>query len=195
MWTLKYENVKLWLCSVKSPPAFCSIYYSKKYFFPSSLVPCPTRLQVAIPEEGDTLMFASYVGSGPASTVHPQKISEISSTQKKNTWNYAPWPQEKTLKFIEVTLKYSPVLWWPSKISTQFSYKKIFVFLKTPKNIEIQILSQKMTEPTYVWKYERHPPPCCYYMHFYCFVQIQRIIISLIESIWIVEHNYSPYFT
>ena len=115
---------------------------------------------------------------GPSINRSPPKNNRNFKHSKKNTWNYAPWPQEKTLKFIEVTLKYSPVLWWPPKISTQFSYKKIFVFLKTPKNIEIQILSQKMTEPTYVWKYERPPPPCCYYMHFYCFVQIQRIIIK-----------------
>ena len=32
---------------------------------------------------GGTLIFSSYVGSGQASTVHPKKISEISSTQKK----------------------------------------------------------------------------------------------------------------
>ena len=29
-----------------------------------------------------SLIFSSYVGSGPASTVHPQKISGISSTPK-----------------------------------------------------------------------------------------------------------------
>ena len=33
-------------------------------------------------EEGGTLVFSSYVGSGPASTVHPKKISGISSTPK-----------------------------------------------------------------------------------------------------------------
>ena len=32
---------------------------------------------------GGTLIFSAYVGSGPASTVHPKQISEISSTQKK----------------------------------------------------------------------------------------------------------------
>ena len=32
---------------------------------------------------GGTLIFSAYVGSDPASTVHPQKISEISSTSKK----------------------------------------------------------------------------------------------------------------
>ena len=33
--------------------------------------------------QGGTLLFSSYVGSGPASTVHPQKIPGISSTPKK----------------------------------------------------------------------------------------------------------------
>ena len=32
---------------------------------------------------GGTLIFSVYVGSDPASTVHPQKISGISSTPKK----------------------------------------------------------------------------------------------------------------
>ena len=33
--------------------------------------------------EGGTLIFSSYVGSGPASTFHPKKILEISNTPKK----------------------------------------------------------------------------------------------------------------
>ena len=59
---------------------------------------------------GGTLIFSSYVGSDPASTVHPKKISGISSTPKKyqefqapqkNIWNFSnpqkypnsvPWP-------------------------------------------------------------------------------------------------------
>ena len=36
------------------------------------------------PGGGGTLMFSSYVGSGPASTVHPQKKSGISSIPKKH---------------------------------------------------------------------------------------------------------------
>ena len=32
---------------------------------------------------GGTLIFYAYVGSDPASTVHPKKISGISSTPKK----------------------------------------------------------------------------------------------------------------
>ena len=35
------------------------------------------------PRGGGTLFFSAYVGLDPASTVHPKKISGISSTQKK----------------------------------------------------------------------------------------------------------------
>ena len=34
------------------------------------------------PRGGGTLIFSSYIGSDPASTVHPKKISGISSTPK-----------------------------------------------------------------------------------------------------------------
>ena len=33
--------------------------------------------------QGGTLIFSAYVGSDPASTVHPKKISGISNTPKK----------------------------------------------------------------------------------------------------------------
>ena len=45
-------------------------------------------------------------------------------------------------------------------IPKMFIPKKIFIFLKTPKNIEIQKIDpKKWTEPTYVWKYQSTPPP------------------------------------
>ena len=49
----------------------------------------------------------------------------------------------------------------PQKISTKSSYpQKILIFLKTPKNIEIQNFEpKKWAEPTYVWKYQSTPPP------------------------------------
>ena len=37
---------------------------------------------------GGTLIFPSYVGSGPASTVHPPKISGNSRSPKK-IWNFS----------------------------------------------------------------------------------------------------------
>ena len=39
-----------------------------------------------VDSQGGTLMISLYLGSGLASTVHPQKISGISSTPK-NIWN------------------------------------------------------------------------------------------------------------
>ena len=118
---------------------------------------------------GGTLIFSAYVGSDPASTVHPKKISGISSTPKKN-WNFSN-PQKisqfctltlkKTLKCIEKTLKLAHFCVDPQKISTKSSYpKKILFFLKTPKNMKFRILNpKKWSEPTYVCKYQSTPPP------------------------------------
>ena len=43
--------------------------------------PQPNNIGPARPM-GGTLIFSSYIGSGPASTIHPKIISEISSTPK-----------------------------------------------------------------------------------------------------------------
>ena len=50
--------------------------------------------------------FSSYVGSGPASTVHPTKISGTSSTPKKNS----PILYLDLKKDLKMTPKYSPIL-------------------------------------------------------------------------------------
>ena len=124
-----------------------------------------------MPLGGGSLIFSSYVGSGPASTLHPIKISGLSSTPK-NIWNFNNPPKispilymyldllEKTLKCIEITPKYSPILLWTKNIHQIFLPPKIFIFLKTPKNIEIQNFEpQKWPEPKYVRKYQRTPFP------------------------------------
>ena len=52
--------------------------------------------------KGGTLIFSAYVGSDPASTVHPQKISGISGTPKK----YLKFKQpQKISQFCTITLK------------------------------------------------------------------------------------------
>ena len=118
---------------------------------------------------GGTLIFSAYVGLDPASTVHPQKISGISSTPKQ----YLKFKQppkisqlctstlKKTLKCIEMTLKLAQFCDDPKKISTKSSYpKKIFIFLKTPKNIEIQNFEPQKIARAYVCvKISEHPPP------------------------------------
>ena len=60
-----------------------------------------------------------------------------------------------------MTSKYSPILWWPQKnIHKIFIPKKIFIFLKTPKNIEIQNLEPKKMDQAYVcMKISEYPPP------------------------------------
>ena len=106
---------------------------------------------------------------GPSIYRSPPKISGISNTPK-NIWNFSnpkkypnsvPWPWKKTLNCIEMTLKLAQFCDDPKKISTKSWYpKKIFIFLKTQKNIEIQNFEpKKWTEPTYVWKYQSTPPP------------------------------------
>ena len=79
----------------------------------------------------------------PSIYVSHQKNSRISRTPK-NIWNFSspkisPFLyldlKKKTLEYIEMTPKYSPILWWPSK-----NIHKIF---KPPKNIHFSENPQK----------------------------------------------------
>ena len=82
-------------------------------------------------------IFSAYVGSDPASTVHPKKYQEFQATQKIIPILYLD--HKKTLNCIEMALKLVQFCDDPPKISTKSSYpQKIFIFLNTPKNIEIQ---------------------------------------------------------
>ena len=54
---------------------------------------------------GGTLIFSAYVGSDPASTVHPKKISEISNTLKKYLKFLQP---QKISRFCIFTLRKDP---------------------------------------------------------------------------------------
>ena len=104
--------------------------------------------------------FSSYIGSGPASTVHQKKTYQEFQVPQIDIWSFSnpknilhsvPWPSEKTLKCIEMTSNYSPILWWPQKISTESSYpQKYSVFWKTLKNIEIQNFEPKKIARAYV---------------------------------------------
>ena len=131
---------------------------------------------------GGTLIFSAYVGSDPASTVHPKKYQKFQAPQK-NIWNFSNPP--KISQFCTLTLKKDPKLHRndpqtspfcddPKKISTKSSYpKKIFIFLKTPKNIEIQNFEPKKMDRAYVYvkrKYQStptppHPPPPPGFLH------------------------------
>ena len=61
------------------------------------------------PQGGGTLIFSAYVGSDPAFTLHPKKISEISSTPKK----YLKFLQPKKIsRFCIFTLRKDPKVHW-----------------------------------------------------------------------------------
>ena len=53
---------------------------------------------------GGSLIFSAYVGSDPASTIHPQKIPGISATSK-NIWNFS---NPKNIPILHIDLKKRP---------------------------------------------------------------------------------------
>ena len=67
---------------------------------------------------------------------------------------------KKILKCIEITPKNRPILWWsPKNIFKIFIPPKLFIFLKTPKNIEIQNFETKKMSRAYVcMKISEYPP-------------------------------------
>ena len=82
---------------------------------------------------------------------HPKKIFEILATQKNIPILYLDL-KKKTLNCIEMTLKLAQFCGDPKKISTISSYpKKILIFLKTQKNIEIQNFKPKKMDRAYVY--------------------------------------------
>ena len=63
----------------------------------------------------------------------------------------------KSLKWIEMTSKTSPILLW--YIHKIFIPPKIMIFLKPPKNIEIQDFESPKMVPAYVYIWKSQPPP------------------------------------
>ena len=94
---------------------------------------------------------------GPGIYRSPKKNNQEFQAPLINIWNFSnpknilhsvPWPSEKTLKCIEMTSKYSPILWWLQKnIHKIFIPPKIISFLKDPKIIEIQNFEPKKNSP------------------------------------------------
>ena len=115
--------------------------------------PIPGGVGGGVGGGGGLLIFSSYVGLDPASTVYQKKKYLEYRAYSQNIWNFSNpkkyphsvhWPSGKTLKCIEVTPKTSPVLWWPPKISTKSSYpRKYSFFWKPPKILKIKILNPK----------------------------------------------------
>ena len=113
---------------------------------------------------GGTLFFFFIRRLGPSIYLHPQKYQEFQAPQKifgifanpKNTLHYVPWPQEKTLKCIEMTPKYIFFCNDPKKVFT----KSTFFFLKTPKILYFKILNPpKMTWAYVCVKISEYPAP------------------------------------
>ena len=86
------------------------------------------------PREGGYSHFFSIRRLGPSIYHSPQKnIRDFSNP--KNILHSVPWPQENSLKCIEMTP--SPILWWPQKISTESSYPQKYSFFWKSKKIEM----------------------------------------------------------
>ena len=91
---------------------------------------------------------------------HPQKIFEILATKKIS--QFCTLTLKKTLNCIEITLKLAQFCddqkKYPQNLHTP---QKIFIFLKTPKNIEIQNFEPPKNRPSlHMCENIRvHPPP------------------------------------
>ena len=130
----------------------------------------PTKNGIADPGGGGGghLIFSSYVGSDPASTVHPpkniknfkhpKKIFEILAAQKNFPNLYLDL--KKTLKCIEMTLKLAQFCDDPQNIHKIFIPPKNIHFSENPKNIEIQKFEPPKIARVYVCvKISEYPPP------------------------------------
>ena len=95
----------------------------------------------------------------------PKKKKHEFQAPQINIWSFSnqtiilhfvPWPSEKILKCIEMTSKYSPILWLPPKnihtLSSENPPKYWNSNFLTPKN------SQSL-QTVYVWKYQSTPSP------------------------------------
>ena len=120
---------------------------------------------------GTQIFFRIRIGSDPVSTIHPQKYQEFQAPQKifenlatQKISRFCSLTLKKSLKCIEMTLKLAQFCDDPKKISTKSSYpQKIFIFLKTQKNIEIQNFGPQKIVRAYVCvkisEYPTPPPP------------------------------------
>ena len=121
--------------------------------------------------QGGTLFFSAYVRSDPASTVHPpknvrnfkhpKKYLKLKQSQKIS--QFCTLTLKKTLNCIEMTLKLAQFCddRPPKNIHKILIPQKIFIFLKTPKNMEIQNFEppQKNGPSLRMCENFRVPPP------------------------------------
>ena len=107
-------------------------------------------------------LFSSYIGSGPASTVHPKQISRISSTPKNieiiaNPKNipFCTLALRKDLKYTEITPDHIPIFGLPKNIHKTF----IIIFRKPPKILKFKILNPKNDLLIGMYENIGEPPP------------------------------------
>ena len=114
--------------------------------------------------------FSSYIGSGPATTIHQKKKYQEFQAPKKNIWIFSD--PKKYSSFCTLTLRkdpkmhindraYSPILWQPPKnIHKIFVPPKILISLKTPQKYwNSKFWTQKMTWAYVCMKISEYPPP------------------------------------
>ena len=109
--------------------------------------------------QGGTQFFSVYVGSDPASIVHPKKYQELQAPQKifeilatQKISQFCTLTLKKTLKCIEMTLKLAQFCDDPKKYPQNLhTPQKYSFFSKPPKILKFRILNpKKWSEPTYM---------------------------------------------
>ena len=148
--------------------------YRFKYFYSWSCYIysnyCYNDVCLGFKPRGVVLLFFFIGRLGPSIYRSRPNISRISSTPKvleiiatpENIPHFVSWPLEKTIKRIEMTPKYKPILWWPPpplnihKISFP---KNIYFFWKSPKILKFKILNPpKMAQAYVCLKISEYPP-------------------------------------
>ena len=123
---------------------------------------------ITLEPQGGTLIFSAYLGSDPASTVHPQKISGISSTPKKifgiletkKIILILYLDLKKILKCIEMTLKLAQFCDDPKKYPQNLHTPQKFSFFRKPlKILKFRILNQNKCPSLRMCEHIRVPPP------------------------------------
>ena len=117
---------------------------------------------------GGTLISSAYVGSGPESTIHPQKYQKFQAPLK-NIWNFCnpkisqfcTLTLKKTLKCLEMTLKLAQFCDDPKKYPQNLHTPKNIHFSGNPKKIlKFRILNPPKNSPSLrMCESIRVPPP------------------------------------
>ena len=116
----------------------------------------PVGRDVPRAQGGDTQIFFVYVGSDPASTVHPPKNQEFQAPQK--IFEILATPKNIPILYLDLKKdpkmhrngpQTSPILWWPKKYPQNLhTPKKYSSFSKPPKILKFRILNPPKNSPS-----------------------------------------------